>query len=196
MMEDLLPLHARSAPQIAKGTITGTQLKKQIERRRRRLAGARRRRSGPAAGCSTSAASPWTSTPTRPRASAPSTSKSAAGPRPGAKDYSYASYWYTGDPGLINVVPAANIEVLKDTDGGPLDGTEVVVRYLESQPNKTADVQLNRITLKSKASGQPVQMPAYNFGFPRSAAPARRQAVRVCRAPESAALRSGVTWAP
>jgi 2',3'-cyclic-nucleotide 2'-phosphodiesterase (5'-nucleotidase family) len=82
------------------------------------------------------------------------------------KDYSYASYWYSADPGLINVLPAANIVVLKDGDGGALDGVEVVVRYLESLPDKTADVQLNRISLKSKAGGEPSQMPPYRFGFP------------------------------
>jgi 2',3'-cyclic-nucleotide 2'-phosphodiesterase (5'-nucleotidase family) len=82
------------------------------------------------------------------------------------KDYSYASYWYSADPGLINVLPAANIVVLKDSDGGALDGAEVVVRYLESLPDKTADVQLNRISLKSKATGEPIQMPPYRFGFP------------------------------
>ncbi len=83
-----------------------------------------------------------------------------------AKDYSYASYWYGADPGLINVLPAANIVVLKDNDGAALDGTEVVVRYLESLPGKTADVQLNRISLKNKATGAPIQMPPYRFGFP------------------------------
>ena len=71
--------------------------------------------------------------------------------------YSYASYWYAADPCLINVVPIpgctatggvpSNITVLKDTDGSPLDGAEVVVKYLESLPNKTASPVLNRITL-------------------------------------------------
>ena len=56
--------------------------------------------------------------------------------------------------------------VLKDSDGSALDGAEVVVRDLESLPGKTADVQLNRITLKSKTTGAPVQMPPYRFGFP------------------------------
>ena len=83
-----------------------------------------------------------------------------------AKDYSYASYWYGADPGFINVLPAANIVVLKDTDGSALDGTEVVVRYLESLPGKTADVQLNRISLKNTATGAAIQMPPYRFGFP------------------------------
>lgn len=83
-----------------------------------------------------------------------------------AKDYGYASYWYAADPGLVNVLPAADIVVLKDSDGSPLDGTEVVVRYLESLPGKSADVLLNRITLKAKATGLPIEMPSYLFGFP------------------------------
>lgn len=81
---------------------------------------------------------------------------------PDAK-YTYASYWYKGDPCKINVVdipectntaakpedpPApSNVTVYKDKDGSPVDGTEVVVRYLESLPNKTADTQLNRTKL-------------------------------------------------
>ena len=83
-----------------------------------------------------------------------------------AKDYSYASYWYSADPGFINVLPATHIVVLKDSDGGALDGTEVVVNYLNSLPDKTADVLLNRISLKSKTTGEPIPMPPYRFGFP------------------------------
>lgn len=83
-----------------------------------------------------------------------------------AQEYSYASYWYASDPTLINVLPATDIEVLKDSDGGPLDGVEVVVQYLGSLPGKTADVQLNRVVLKNRTTGEPVQMPAYKFGFP------------------------------
>lgn len=164
LMEDVyhfMPIGA----QIAKGTIKGDALKKQIE--------------GAANGSLAPNVAEWTGgwlfnfsgvtmdlDPYQAQGQRAFNVKVGGQPLDPAKDYTYASYWYAGDPGLINVVPAANIEVLKDTDGGPLDGTEVVVRYLESQPNKTADVQLNRITLKSKTSGQPVQMPAYNFGFP------------------------------
>ena len=71
--------------------------------------------------------------------------------------YTYASYWYSGDPTLINVVPATEIVVLKDSDGSPLDGTEVVVQYLNSLPNRTADTQLNRIKLLKP-------LPAPKFG--------------------------------
>jgi 2',3'-cyclic-nucleotide 2'-phosphodiesterase (5'-nucleotidase family) len=63
--------------------------------------------------------------------------------------YSYASYWYATDPGLINRVPATNIQVaVRDPDPAHLgkakfvpiadigtyqqmDGTEVVAQYLQ-----------------------------------------------------------------
>lgn len=76
-----------------------------------------------------------------------------------AASYSYASYWYAGDPNLINVVPATNISVLKDDNGEPMDGTEVVVKYLESLPNRTATTELNRIHLVKR-------LPSARFGFP------------------------------
>jgi 2',3'-cyclic-nucleotide 2'-phosphodiesterase (5'-nucleotidase family) len=62
-------------------------------------------------------------------------------------DYTYASYYYRADPNLINVVEAREIEVLQGGDGRPLDGVEVVVRYLESLPDRTADPEQNRIKL-------------------------------------------------
>lgn len=61
--------------------------------------------------------------------------------------YSYASYFFERDPKLINVVPATDIGVLKDEQGNPLDGVEVVVRYLQSLPGQTANPELNRIRL-------------------------------------------------
>jgi 2',3'-cyclic-nucleotide 2'-phosphodiesterase (5'-nucleotidase family) len=76
-----------------------------------------------------------------------------------AASYTYASYWYAADPTLINRVPATNIQVLKDTNGDPLDGTEVVARYLESLPNNLANPELHRIKLL-----QP--LPPYRYGFP------------------------------
>jgi sulfur-oxidizing protein SoxB len=59
--------------------------------------------------------------------------------------YSYASYYFDRDPKLINVVPATDISVLKDEQGNALDGVEVVVRYLQSLPDRTANPELNRI---------------------------------------------------
>lgn len=64
------------------------------------------------------------------------------------RTYTYASYHYTNDPDLINVVPVKNVKLLKDENGQVLDGVEVVVRYLQSLPNQTANPELNRITLK------------------------------------------------
>jgi 2',3'-cyclic-nucleotide 2'-phosphodiesterase (5'-nucleotidase family) len=75
--------------------------------------------------------------------------------------YTYASYWYSRDPCLVNVIEIleckdegtpgnpkpSNITVLVDKDGNPMDGTEVVVKYLESLPEKTADTKTGRIKL-------------------------------------------------
>jgi hypothetical protein len=63
------------------------------------------------------------------------------------RTYSYASYHYANDADLINVVPVKNVQILKDEHGQALDGVEVVVRYLNSLPNKTANPELNRIKL-------------------------------------------------
>jgi 2',3'-cyclic-nucleotide 2'-phosphodiesterase (5'-nucleotidase family) len=76
-----------------------------------------------------------------------------------SNNYTYASYWYAADPTLINVVPATNISVLKNEDGSPMDGTEVVYRYLQALPFRTANPELNRITLTAP-------LPAPKFGFP------------------------------
>ena len=63
-------------------------------------------------------------------------------------------------PGCVATagVPS-NITILRDDDGGPMDGTEVVVKYLQSLPNMTADNQLNRIQLL-------LPLPAPKFGNP------------------------------
>lgn len=91
------------------------------------------------------------------------------------KTYTYASYWYPRDPCKINTIDVpncvnnagvpSNITVLKDADGvTPLDGTEVVVNYL--QATGPANPVLNRITLRDKATGLPTSLPAAKFGFP------------------------------
>lgn len=90
------------------------------------------------------------------------------------QQYSYASYWYAADPCLINTIAVpgctavggvpSNISIVLDTDNTPLDGTEVVARYIESVG--TVNPDLNRITLKSKTTGAPVSLPPYRFGFP------------------------------
>ncbi len=78
--------------------------------------------------------------------------------------YSYAGYWYADDPDDVNgcdcpKIPGTFIRILKGESGEILDGTDVVVRYLESLPNKTADPQLHRIHLL-----KPLPKPL--FGFP------------------------------
>ncbi len=91
------------------------------------------------------------------------------------KTYSYASYWYAADPCLLNTIAVSNctatagvpnnITILKDTDGTALDGTEVVVQYLQSLGGP-ANPELNRITLKDKTSLLPVSLPGAKFGNP------------------------------
>ena len=63
------------------------------------------------------------------------------------QQYRYASFWYPEEPNFVNVLPATNIVVLKDDDGSPLDATEVVVRYLATLPERTANPTLHRTTL-------------------------------------------------
>lgn len=54
--------------------------------------------------------------------------------------YTYASYWYAGDePDQRRA--GQDIVLLKDNEGKPMDGTEVVVQYLESLPERTADTR-------------------------------------------------------
>ena len=89
--------------------------------------------------------------------------------------YSYASYWYSGNPCNINTIAVpgcvvdpvtgapSNITILKDVDGSPLDATEVVVNYLQSLGGPANPV-LNRITLKDKTTGLPTTLPAAKFG--------------------------------
>jgi 2',3'-cyclic-nucleotide 2'-phosphodiesterase (5'-nucleotidase family) len=78
--------------------------------------------------------------------------------------YSYAGYWYADDPEDINgcecpKIPGTFIQVLRGESGEILDGTDIVIRYIESLPNKTADPQLHRIRLL-----KPLPKPL--FGFP------------------------------
>lgn len=78
-------------------------------------------------------------------------------------NYSYASYWYGSDPGLINRVPASNIEVAvhNPADGKalfvpvaehgnyePMDGTEIVWQYLrESLGGRLTSLEGPRVNL-------------------------------------------------
>ena len=155
-MEDLyhfIPI----GPVIAKGTIKGQQLKNQIE--------------NSADGSLNPDVSKWTGgwlfnfsgvtldfDPYKPSGQRAGNIRVNGKPLDLAAPYTYASYWYAGDPNLINVVPATDISLLKDADGKAMDGTEVVVQYLRALPEQTADPVLNRIKLLAP-------LPGSRFGF-------------------------------
>lgn len=61
--------------------------------------------------------------------------------------YSYASYYYRHEPEEINGLKAQQIRVVSDDSGQPLDGTEVVARYLASLAEQTANPAGPRIRL-------------------------------------------------
>jgi len=62
---------------------------------------------------------------------------------PGAL-YTYASTYFSAEADLINRIPANNIQPLVGPDGVPMDATEVIVQYLKTN---MANPQLNRIRL-------------------------------------------------
>lgn len=67
--------------------------------------------------------------------------------------YTYCSYFYDTDPFQINKVDISpafrpTIKTIKDTNGVAMDGVDVVIEYLQSLPNLTANPVLNRTTLK------------------------------------------------
>ena len=75
------------------------------------------------------------------------------GPWAAANTYTYCSYFYDTDPFQINKVDIStafrpSIHVIKDANGAVMDGVEVVVEYLKSLPNMTANPVLNRTTVK------------------------------------------------
>jgi len=78
--------------------------------------------------------------------------------------YAYAGYWYADDPDDINgcecpKVPGTFIRLVRGENGEILDATEVVARYLQSLPDRTADPQLHRIRLLKR-------LPRPLYGFP------------------------------
>ena len=78
------------------------------------------------------------------------------------KGYSVAGYWFADDPKTINNCGScggtgATVTVLVDEIGNQLDVTEVVVRYLASLPNRTANPQGHRINLL-----KPLPPPAFS----------------------------------
>jgi 2',3'-cyclic-nucleotide 2'-phosphodiesterase (5'-nucleotidase family) len=67
--------------------------------------------------------------------------------------YSVAGYWYADDPETINncgscATPSSAINNVKNEKGNPLDVSEIVVRYLKTLPNMTANPQGHRINLR------------------------------------------------
>lgn len=67
--------------------------------------------------------------------------------------YTVAGYYYADDPDEINRTRAHEVQVLKDADGNPMDAVEVVVKYLDSLPNRkvtTDTLKLNRFRLERK----------------------------------------------
>lgn len=74
-----------------------------------------------------------------------------------AATYRYTSYWYATDPCSVNSIPVtgctvadavpSNIRILRDGDGSPLDGVEAVARYIEKAPNRTVNPSLDRVRL-------------------------------------------------
>lgn len=149
-------------PRIAKGTITGTSLKNQIE--------------SAADGSLNPDPRRWTggwlfnfsnvtmdldayqSSPNR-----ASNIRVGGAPLEATRNYTYASYWYDTDPTLINRVNATNISVaVRDPDTGKarfvpaaevsqfeaMDATEVVAQYLQDNLGGTlTSVGTNRINL-------------------------------------------------
>jgi sulfur-oxidizing protein SoxB len=151
-------------PMIAKGTIKGRQLKNQIE--------------SSAEGTLSNAVQDWTggwlfnysglTAKIDPAGSKGSKAPEVRVRRAGnteyvdldlEADYSYASYYYAADQNLVGSVPAREIQIVKDQDGTPLDGVEVVARYLATLPGKRADPGPARFTLV-----RPLPPPA--FGNP------------------------------
>ena len=63
------------------------------------------------------------------------------------KMYTVGGYWYVDLPNKINAHKAWHIKVLKDQDGGILDGTDIVAYYLQAIPSHTVDVKPNRVRL-------------------------------------------------
>lgn len=89
------------------------------------------------------------------------------GPWAAASRYTYCSYFYDADPFLINRVEITGpvtttvngvtttspgfrdtIQVIKDANGNAMDGVDIVIEYLNTLPNKTANTVLNRTTIK------------------------------------------------
>jgi len=74
-------------------------------------------------------------------------------------DYTYASYYYTRDPALINAMPAKNISIVKNANGDDLDAVEAVIQYLAHLPKRMTTPEPGRLKLLRA-------IPAASFGSP------------------------------
>ncbi|HJW56818.1 MAG TPA: bifunctional UDP-sugar hydrolase/5'-nucleotidase [Burkholderiaceae bacterium] len=134
--------------QIAKGRLTGTQIKKTLEGKPQEEQG----RTGQWINGWTAGYSGLTAdfNPLAPQGNRVSNIRVNGQPLDPNASYTVAGFYYDLVPNLINRVPAGDIHVLKDKDGSLLDGTDVVKMYVESLPAKTVSADalpLNRIHL-------------------------------------------------
>ena len=140
----LLPVGAH----IARCELTGMQIKKALEGKARNMqARTGEWISGWSAGISGLKAD---FDPQAPQRSRVSNMRINGEPSRMGATYTVAGLWYKEIPGLINRLPARGVVVLKDEQGAPLDGTDVVTRYLDALPGKRVTkggLQLDRIRL-------------------------------------------------
>lgn len=134
--------------QIAKGELTGAQIKNMLEGRPQAAQG----REGEWINGWTAGMSGLTADfdPLAPLGDRFSNIRINGEPLDPAASYTVAGFYYDLIPDLINRAAAKNITVLKDQDGSLLDGTDVVKMYLELLPEKTVsaeNLQLDRIRL-------------------------------------------------
>ena len=146
-LEDLyhfLPVGA----QIARGELTGTQIKKALEGSPQNT----QARTGEWINGWTAGISGLTADfdPRAPQGSRVSNMRIDGEPVRLDATYTVAGLWYKEIPALINRLPAKGVVVLKDAAGAPLDGTDVVKMYLDSLPGKTLTkdgLRMDRIRL-------------------------------------------------
>lgn len=135
-------------PQIAKGQLTGAQIKKKLEGKAQGEQG----REGEWVNGWTAGYSGLTADfdPLAPAGNRFSNIVVNGKPLDPAASYTVAGFYYDQVPTLINRIPAQDIAVLKDKDGSVLDGTDVVKSYVESLADRTVtadNLRLNRIRL-------------------------------------------------
>jgi 2',3'-cyclic-nucleotide 2'-phosphodiesterase (5'-nucleotidase family) len=156
-------------PQIAEATVTGAQIKSQIE--------------AAADGSLNPDVTKWTGgwlfgfsdtlqmdlDPMAATGQRASNIRIGGEPLDPAGTYRYASYWYAADPCSVNGIAVqgctvadgvpTGIRILRDGDGSTLDAVEIVARYIEKAPDKTVNPALDRVRIM-----QPLPPP--RFGFP------------------------------